>query len=85
MSRLPLHRLGYFRYPDNLSEQEQRTYWRWVRAVFVIYATVIAVTVGASFVYRPAGDLVASGESTKHLAAAGFDIHLQQSVTAEKR
>ena len=53
MSRLPTHRAFYSRYLDNLSEQDQRTYQRWVRGLFVFYSIAVAVAAGFAQVTRP--------------------------------
>jgi hypothetical protein len=85
MSRLPTHRAGFSRYPDNLSEQDQLTYWRWVRGMFVVYSMAIGVAVAASFASRPTADLTASIESARQLTAANSRPGFGTSVAAEKR
>jgi hypothetical protein len=73
----------YSGFPDNLSEQDQRTYRLWVRGLFAFYMIVIGVAVG--FAYRPAGDLTASNEGAKHLAPASPTSGFGTSVAAAKR
>jgi hypothetical protein len=81
MIEFPTHQAYYSRYPDNLSEQDQRTYRWWVRGLFVFYSLAIVVAVATGFAYRPAGDLTASAEGAKPLTAAsstsGFGTHLE--------
>jgi hypothetical protein len=86
MSRLMTHRACHSRYPDNLSEQDQRTYRRWVRGLFVFYSIAIGVAVAAGFAHRPAGDLTASTEGAKHLTTANSRPAFGTSAAAaEKR
>jgi len=75
----------YSRFPDNLSEQDQRTYRRSVRGLFAFYMAVIGVAVAVGFAYRPAGDLTASNEGAKHLAPASKTSGFGKSVAAAKR
>ena len=75
----------HFRYPDNLSEQDQRTYRRWVRGLFAFYAIVIAVALAASIAHRPVGDLTASIEDAKQLTAASSASGFDTSLAAKKR
>jgi hypothetical protein len=85
MSGLPTCRAFYSRYPDNLTEQDQRTYRRWVRGLLAFYLVVIGVAVAASFTYRLAGNLTASNEGARHLTAARSASGFGTSVAAEKR
>jgi hypothetical protein len=85
MSRLPTRRGYYSSYPDNLSEQDQRAYRRWVRGMFVVYSIIIGVAVAASFASRPAGDLTASNEGVRNFTAANSMSGFGTSIAAEKR
>ena len=85
MSRFPTGRAYFSRYPDNLNEQDQQTYRRWVRGLFVFYAIAIVVAVAAGFAHRPAGDLTASTEGAKQLAAARSTSGFGTNVAAERR
>ena len=85
MIEFPTHRACYPAYPDNLGEQDQRTYRRWVRGLLVFYSIAIGVAVAAGFANRPAGDLTASTEGAKHLTAAGSTSGFGTSVAAKKR
>jgi len=85
MSTLPTRRAGFSAYPDNLDKQDQQTYQRWTRGLFVFYSIVIAAMV-ASFAYLPARDLTASIGSTRHLTpenAAPSD--LGTSIAAQRK
>ena len=85
MSTLPTRRAGFSAHPDNLDEQDQQTYRRWLRGLFVFYSIVIAVMV-ASFAYLPVRDLTASIGSTTNLTPENAArSNLGTSVTAEKR
>jgi len=85
MSTLPTRRAGFSAYPDNLDEQDQQTYRRWIRGLFVFYSIVIAAMV-AGFAHLPARDLTASIGSTTHLTPENATrSNLGTSVTAEKR
>jgi hypothetical protein len=85
MSRLLTRRGCYSLYPDHLSEQDQRTYRRWVRGLFVFYSIVIGAVVAAGFAYRSGGDLTASSEGAKHLTAANSPSGFAASVAVGKR
>jgi hypothetical protein len=86
MSTLPTRRAGFSAYPDNLDKQDQQTYQRWIRGLFVFYSIVIAAMVAANFAYLPARDLTASIGSTKHLTPENAArSNLGTSATAEKR
>lgn len=34
------------RFPDYLSPEDRRVYWRWVGGLLAVYATILAVTIG---------------------------------------
>jgi hypothetical protein len=85
MIDFPTHRACYSAYPDNLSEQDQRTYRRWVRGLFVFYSLAIVVAVAGGFANRPAGDLAVSTEGAKQLTAASSTPSFGTSVAARKR
>jgi hypothetical protein len=86
MSMFPTRRAGFSAYPDNLDKQDQQTYQRWIRGLFVFYSIVIAVMVAASFAYLPARDLAASIEDTKHLTTENADrSNSGTSIAAEKK
>jgi hypothetical protein len=85
MIDFPTHRACYSLYPDNLGEQDQRTYRRWVLGLFVFYSIAIVVAVAAGFANRPAGDLTASTAGAKQLTAASSTSGFGTSVAARKR
>jgi hypothetical protein len=85
MSRLPIRRANFLRYPDNLNEQDEQTYRRWVRGLLVFYAIAIALAVAADFAYRPAGDLTASIDGATHRTADSSRSAVGTSIAAEKR
>jgi hypothetical protein len=85
MIRFPTHRGCYSRYPDNLSEQDQRTYRQWVRGLFVFYSIAIAVAVAVGFAYLPAGDLTASTEGAKYPTAASSTSGFGTSLAEKKK
>jgi hypothetical protein len=86
MSMFPTRRAGFSAYPDNLDKQDQQTYQRWMRGLFVFYSIVIAAMVAANFAYLPVRDLTASIGSTKHLAPENAArSNLGTNATAEKK
>ena len=86
MSTLPTRRAGFSAYPGNLDKQDQQTYQRWIRGLFVFYSILIAAMVAASFAYPPARDLTASMEDAKHLTTENADrSNLGTSIAAEKK
>ena len=86
MSTLPTRRAGFPAYPDNLGKQDQQTYQRWIRGLFVFYSIVIAAMVAANFSLLPARDLTASIASTRHLTPENAaPSNLGTNVTAEKK
>jgi hypothetical protein len=50
------------RFQDNLSVEDQLTYRRWVRGLFVFYSFAIAVVIVLGFMSKPADDQKASNE-----------------------
>lgn len=51
------------RFPANLSAEDQRFYRRWVRGLFLFYATAIAVALGITIMNDKPGELTASNET----------------------
>jgi hypothetical protein len=85
MIEFPTHQAYYSRYPDNLSEQDQRTYRWWVRGLFVFYSLAIVLAVVTGFAYRPAGDLTASTEGVRQLTAASSTSGSGTRLEAKKK
>lgn len=50
------------RFPDNLSQEERRSYRRWTRILFLSYAAAIAIAFGTTYFNRPSGDMQATNE-----------------------
>jgi hypothetical protein len=73
------------RYPDDLGEQDQQTYRRWVWGLFGFYSIVLAVTVAAGLAYRPARDLTASIEGERHFTAGNTRSGAAANAGAEKK
>jgi hypothetical protein len=85
MNRLPMHSAIHSQYPDNLSEEDQQTYRRWVRGLYAVYAIAIAVSVVVIYASRPAGDLEASNESAKQMSVANPQSGSGTRLAAEKK
>ncbi|MBR1121422.1 hypothetical protein JQ628_07830 [Bradyrhizobium lablabi] len=85
MNRFSTGRTSFSKYPDDLSEQDRRTYRRWVSGLFVFYSLAIAVAVAATFTHRPGGDETASIERGKQVTAATATSGFVTSAAAEKR
>ena len=86
MIDFPTHQACSSPYPDNLSEQDQRTYRRWVRGLFVFYSTAIVVAVATGFANRPAGDPAVSTDGARQqLTAASSTSGFGTRLDARKR
>jgi hypothetical protein len=85
MIDFPSHRACYSAYPDDLSEQDQRTYRRLVRGLLVFYSMAMVVAVAGGFANRPAGDLAVFTDGTQQLATASSTSGFGTSLAAKKR
>ena len=85
MNRLSTRLTIQSHYQDSLSEEDQRTYRRWVRGLYAFYAIVIAVSVAVIYASRPASDFRASNESAKQMSVANSQSGSGTRVTAEKK
>jgi hypothetical protein len=85
MSGLPTRLAIQSQCQDNLSEEDQRTYRRWLWGLYAFYGAVIAVTVILNCVSPPAGDLRASDESAKQLTAGALRSGFGATATAERK
>jgi hypothetical protein len=86
MSRFPTRPAIQSQYQDNLSEEDQRTYRRWLWGLYAFYGAVIAVTVILNCAFPPpAGDLRASDEGAKQLTAAASRSGFGANVAAERK
>jgi hypothetical protein len=85
MSRFPTRPAIQSQYQGNLSEEDQRTYRRWLWGLYAFYGVVIAVTVILNCVSPPTGDLRASDESAKQLTAAASRSGFGANATAERK
>jgi len=85
MSRLLTRQAIDSQYQDDLSEEDQRTYRRWLWGLYSFYGAVIAVTVILHCAFPPAGDLRASDESATQLTAANSRSGFGANVTAERK
>jgi hypothetical protein len=85
MNRLSTRLTIQSRYQDSLSEEDQRTYRRWVRGLYAFYAIVIAASVVVIYASRLAGDLRASNESAKQMSVANSQSGPGTRLAAEKK
>lgn len=51
------------RYPNNLSQEDRKTYRRWMGGLFLSYGFVIAIAIGMIYFNQPSGDLRAANET----------------------
>ena len=51
------------RYPNNLSQEDRKTYRRWLGGLFLSYGVVIAVAIGMIYFNQPSSDLRAGSET----------------------
>jgi hypothetical protein len=50
------------RFPSHLSEEDQRTYRRWIWGFYLSYLGIIVVAIALTLMLRPATELAASDE-----------------------
>lgn len=50
------------RFPNNLTENDRRTYRRWMASLLLSYAAAVTVAIALTALGKPSGDLTAANE-----------------------